>query len=134
MALAPLIREFLNERRFAVLATINSDGTPQQTTMWYELRGDIIVMNTTATRLKSRNLARDTRVSVCIENGYRYVTIVGEAELVNEQAIAQEDIHRLAARYNGEEIAAHLMAEQFSKQERVSIYLPVERVVTYGFE
>jgi PPOX class probable F420-dependent enzyme len=134
MALSPKVKTFLSEKRFAVLATINGDGTPQQTTMWYELRGDTIMMNTTATRAKSRNLARDARISVCVEDGYRYVTIPGTARLVDEQAIAQEDIHRLAIRYNGEETAARQMAEQFSKEERVSIYLPIERVVTYGFE
>jgi predicted pyridoxine 5'-phosphate oxidase superfamily flavin-nucleotide-binding protein len=35
--IADNVRDFLNERRFAVLATINKDGTPQQTVMWYEL-------------------------------------------------------------------------------------------------
>ena len=28
-------RAFLNEQRFAVLATLNADGSAQQTTMWY---------------------------------------------------------------------------------------------------
>jgi PPOX class probable F420-dependent enzyme len=134
MSLSPEVRAFLSEKRFAVLATINGDGAPQQTTMWYELRGDTIVMNTTTTRVKSRNLAGDTRISICVEDGYRYVTIPGTARLVDEPAIAQEDIHRLAIRYNGEETAARQMAEQFSKQERVSIYLPIERVVLYGFD
>ena len=134
MALSPALREYLSEPRFAVLATINSDGMPQQSVMWYELRGDTIVMNTTTTRVKGRNLARDRRISVCFADGYRYVTIAGEAELVAEQATAQEDIHRLAIRYHGEELAASMMAEMFSKQERVSIYLPIERAVVYGFE
>ena len=134
MALLPAVRAFLSEKRFAVLATINGDGTPQQTVMWYELRGDTIVMNTTVTRVKGRNLARDRRISICVEDGYRYVTIAGEAELNAERATAQEDIHRLAIRYNGEETAARQMAEQFSKQDRVSMYLPVERIVADGFE
>ena len=134
MALSSAVREFLSEQRFAVLATINDDGTPQQTVMWYELRGDMLVMNTTTTRVKGRNLARDRRISVCVEDGYRYVAIAGKAELVAERAIAQEDIHRLAIRYNGDETAARQMAEQFSKQERVSIYLPIERAVADGFE
>jgi predicted pyridoxine 5'-phosphate oxidase superfamily flavin-nucleotide-binding protein len=40
------VRTFLEEARFAVLATVNANGSPQQTVMWYELRGDTIVMNT----------------------------------------------------------------------------------------
>lgn len=134
MALSLATRAFLSEKRFAVLATINANGTPQQTVMWYELRGDTIVMNTTASRVKGRNLARDRRISICVADGYRYVTIAGEAKLVDERDTAQEDIHHIAIRYHGEEKAALQMAEMFSKQERVSIYLPVERAVVYGFE
>ncbi len=37
---------FLHEVRFAVLGTINQDGTPQLTTMWYLLEDDTLVMNT----------------------------------------------------------------------------------------
>ena len=39
-SLSDKARAFLEEKRFAVLATINQDGTPQLTTMWYELQGD----------------------------------------------------------------------------------------------
>ena len=60
------VRSLLNERRFAVLATINSDGTPQQTAMWYELRGDAIMMNTRVGRIKEINLrARYRPVVMC---------------------------------------------------------------------
>ncbi|MGI9253224.1 MAG: pyridoxamine 5'-phosphate oxidase family protein, partial [Thermomicrobiales bacterium] len=34
-ALTPAIRAFLDEPRFAVLATVNADGILQQTVMWY---------------------------------------------------------------------------------------------------
>lgn len=134
MSLTSQAREYLTEKRFAVLATINASGVPQQTVMWYELRGDTIVMNTTTSRVKGRNLARDSRISICVPDGYRFVTITGEARLDADRATAQEDIHRLAVRYDGAEQAARQMAEQFSKEERVSIYLPVERAMLYGFE
>ena len=126
--------DFLSEPRFAVLATINSDGTPQQTVMWYELRDDTIVMNTTVSRLKGRNLARDPRISICVEDGYRYVTIAGEARLDDDPDISQQDITKLTVRYHGESDQARQMIEVFSKQDRVSIYLPIERIVTNGFE
>ena len=74
IALSDKAREFLNEKRFAVLATINKDGTPQQTVMWYELQGDEVMMNTAQGRLKDRTLARDPRTSICIEDGQRFVT------------------------------------------------------------
>ena len=122
-------RAFLNEKRFAVLATLNENGTIQQTTMWYLLEGDTIVMNTKAGRVKDRNLRRDPRISICLENGYHYLTISGTVELIEDQATAQHDIHRLAIRYDGEESATRQMAEQFSKEQRVTIHLTPERVI-----
>jgi len=98
-------RAFLDEKRFAVLATINKDGTPQLTVMWYELQGDEIMMNTAHGRLKDRNLERDARIAICVEDGQRFVTLRGTVTLNDEQEIAQADIARLSARYNGPERA-----------------------------
>lgn len=133
MPLDAKARAFLDEQRFAVLATINSDNTPQQTVMWYIVRDDILVMNTTATRVKGRNLRRDARISVCIADGYRFVTIAGEAQLIDDQVTAQADIRALAIRYNGQAEGERQAAEQFSQQQRVSIYLPITHVIAYGF-
>jgi len=132
MSLDDKARAFLSEQHFAVLATINADGTPQQTVMWYTLRDDTIVMNTTATRVKGRNLRRDARISVCVADGYRFVTIAGAAQVVEDQATAQADIRELAIRYHGQEVGERQAAEQFSHQQRVSIYLPITQVIVYG--
>ena len=124
------VRAFLLERRFAVLATINADGMPQQTVVWYELQGDEIMMNTAAGRLKDRNLRRDPRVSLCVEDDYRFVTITGQVRFVEDQATAQADIERLATRYDGAESAREQMA-RFSTQQRVTLRVPIEKVYAY---
>lgn len=125
------VREFLRQPRFAVVATINADGTPQQTVLWYELQGNAIIMNTTAYRQKTYNLERDPRVSICVPDGYRYVTITGRAELIENQEQTQKDIERLAIRYLGEQRGRSSMAE-FSRQPRVTIRVPIEHVHAYG--
>jgi PPOX class probable F420-dependent enzyme len=123
------VRAFLEEQRFAVLATLNKDGTAQLTTMWYELQGDEIMMNTKVGRAKERNLRRDPRISICIEDGYNYITLSGTARLIDDQPTAQADIRRLATRYFGSEKADRRMRDQFSKEQRVTIRMPIERVV-----
>lgn len=130
--LSPEVRAFLAEPRFAVLATINSDGSPQQTVMWYDLEGELLMMNTAEGRVKACNLRRDPRVSVCVEDGYRYVTLAGRASLIEDQERAQADIARLAVRYHGEE-RARSMIEQFRGQRRITILVPIERVSAHGF-
>ncbi len=121
-------RAFLAEPRFGVLATINADGSPQLTTMWYELQGDEIMMNTLAGRLKDRNLRRDARVALCFEEGYQYVTVTGTVQLVEDQATAQADIAHLAHRYHPAERAAQMVETQFARQERVTLRMTIERV------
>src|SRR6266849_7701002 len=130
-ALSEKAREFLQGRRFGALATINRNSTPQLTAMWYLLEDDTIVMNTKAGRTKERNMRRDPRISVCIEDGYSYVTISGTVEMIDDPQVAQRDIYRLAVRYNGEEEAKRQMEEQFSKETRVTLYLKLEHIIEH---
>ena len=128
------MRDFLAEQRFAVLATIREDGCPQQTVMWYELIDDYVLMNTARGRSKDSNIRRDPRASVCIEDGYRYLTLEGEADIVDDQQIAQADIKRLAVRYEGPEAGERMAAKTYTKQERVTIRLQISHVIANGFD
>jgi PPOX class probable F420-dependent enzyme len=128
MLLADNIKAFLKQKRFAVAATINEDGTPQQTVMWYELQGDRIMMNTAAGRIKEKNLKADPRISFCVEDEYHYVTLAGHAELDYDPTRTQADIKALATRYEGAEKAERMMRNTFSKQARVTIYMTIEQV------
>ena len=134
LALDPVARAFLEERRFAVLATINADGAPQQSVMWYLLDGDTVVMNTKRGRVKDRNLIDDNRASICVEDGQRYVAVYGRIEMNDDQTVAQADIKALAARYDGPEEAERVSADVFGKQERVSLRMSIERVDVHGFD
>ncbi len=80
MEISNALRAYLGAPRFAVLATINADGSLQQTVMWYLLDGDTIVMNTTDGRHKTGNLRRDPRASICVADGYRFVTLEGSGD------------------------------------------------------
>src|SRR5947209_17097699 len=132
-SLSPVVRAFLKEPRFAVLATINRDRTPQQSVVWCDLDEDVILMNTRRGRVKDRNLRRDPRCSICVDDGYRYVTIRGSVRLIDDQNMAQADIKRLATRYHGAAKAEQQVRDQFSREERVTIHLSIDRVEEYGF-
>ena len=131
--LSAAVRSFLEEPRFCTLATINHDGTPQQSVIWYQLQGDEIMMNTARGRLKDRNLVRDPRASICLEDGYRYLAIRGTVSLNADQTVAQEDIRHLSQRYHGPEKAEEQVRTQFSREERVTIRLSIDRVDAAGF-
>ncbi len=56
----------LDGPNYAVLATVNSDGSPQTSAMWVGRDGDELLMSTVEGRVKHRNMVRDPRVSVTV--------------------------------------------------------------------
>jgi len=52
--LTPDAHAFLGEARYAPLATLHKDGSPQQATIWYTSEGTIILMNTCAGCFRNR--------------------------------------------------------------------------------
>lgn len=127
-------REFLEEKRFAVVGTRNPDGSPHLAVMWYLLDGDDIVVNSAQGRIKDRNLASDPRMSVLVEEGYRWIRADGRAAIQHDQTITHADIRRLAARYYEDERKVEEgMKNNFSKQHRITYRLPVRRVTSEGF-
>ncbi len=130
-------RTFLQDKRFAVLATVNPDGSPHLTVMWYLLDGDDIVFNTAAGRRKAVNLERDQRVSLTVYDDaspYRYLRMEGRVRIVHDPDVSQADIRRLALRYyDGDEAKTErAMRENFSTQQRISYRLRARRVYAPG--
>ncbi len=131
--LTPAMRAFLGERRFGVLATVGVTGAPRQTVMWFLLEGDEIMFNTAAGRRKPEHLAREPRVSLLVEDGYRYVCVSGSVRTITDRETTQGDIQRLATRYEGSESAERQMRDSFSKQKRISYRFRIERASEHGF-
>jgi PPOX class probable F420-dependent enzyme len=120
-------RAFLAEPRFGALATVDPDGRPHMTVMWYLLDGDEIMFNTARERRKPSNLERDPRVSLLVFDKYRFVRVSGRARESATGPEALREIHALAVRYDGEASAARAM-ERFRAQERVSYRFTIRAV------
>ena len=134
MKLSDVVRTFLDAPRVAVLGTLNPDGSPQLSVIWYERRGDEVVVNTTAPRVKARNMTRDPRVSLLVGESAQYVRLDGEARVAATGADALREIRALAVRYNGEEAAERQTRDVWSKQERVTYAIRVDRAYTYELD
>ncbi len=63
--------------RFATVATINPDGSPHQAVAWFRFVDDAIVVNSREGRVWPANLRRDPRISLTIEDGYRWISVRG---------------------------------------------------------
>jgi PPOX class probable F420-dependent enzyme len=131
MKLPEPVRAFLDAPRFAVLATVREDGSPHLTVVWYERRGDEVVVNTTVPRSKARNIDRDPRVSLLVGEMERYVRLEGEARAVATGPAALADIRGMAVRFDGEAAAERQARTVWSTQERVTYAIAVARLYRY---
>jgi PPOX class probable F420-dependent enzyme len=98
-------KKYLDDKSFANIATINKDGTPQVSPVWIERDGDQVIINSEKKRLKVKNVTRDPRVSISIQNPanpYEYVEIRGDVVEVTEKG-GSEGIDRLAKKYLGQD-------------------------------
>jgi PPOX class probable F420-dependent enzyme len=127
---------FADGLRFASLATVNADGSPHQTVIWYILEGDTVVLNGAAGRVWIENLQRDPRLSLSVEDGYRWMSVRGTVERVDRGAIGQADAAISARHYHAAEpeVAEQLIHGQFELQERVSFRLSLAASKLYYHE
>ena len=132
MTLPATIRAFLEPPRFASVATMDPDGSPRQSVVWYLLDGDTLVINSKAGRRWPANLVRDPRVALSIidpEDGYSWVGLVGRVEqIVDDPEPALADIAAMARRYHPPEKAERLIERTFKPQRRISFRIGIHDV------
>jgi PPOX class probable F420-dependent enzyme len=121
-------RRFLEAPRFAVVATVNPDGSPLQAVVWFRLEGDAIVFNSRVGRRWPSNLARDRRVSVTVSDGYNYVDRRGEVDIDNDPDVGQAVIADLSRRYRLSKEKAEADIAGFATQRRVTFRLRPSRI------
>lgn len=112
-------RDFLTSQpRTGKLATTRKSGAPHVTPVWFDVDGDEIVFTTHDTSIKARNIARDARVCLCVDDDtppYAYVIVEGTA--VNSP-IDQEQLLRWATRLGGRYMGVD-RAEEYGKRNGV---------------
>ncbi|HWS31391.1 MAG TPA: PPOX class F420-dependent oxidoreductase, partial [Actinoplanes sp.] len=121
------VAELIDRPEFAVLSTVQPDGSAQLSVMWVGRDGDELVMATKAGRRKVRNIERDPRVTVLLYDRARparYAEIRGTARVTGEDAHALVD--GLARRYTG---AVHERGGEQEEAARVVLRITPERVL-----
>ena len=98
----PPVQELLEQPNYAVVSTLNRDGSIHNTVVWISAEGDQVAVNSAIGRLWPTNLQRDPRVTVVVQedgNPYNFVEIRGTATASTEDA--DEHIDALAKKYEG---------------------------------
>ncbi|GGX68735.1 PPOX class F420-dependent oxidoreductase [Streptomyces fructofermentans] len=100
-------RAFVSQgTRTGKLSTVRADGSPHVAPIWFLLDGDDLVFNTGKDTVKGRNLARDGRVALCVDDDrppFAFVVLQGHAQLSEDIDEVRLWAGRIGARYMGEE-------------------------------
>jgi PPOX class probable F420-dependent enzyme len=95
------VKDIFKKRAFAHLATVMPDGSPQVTPVWVDYDGTHVRINSAKGRMKDKNMRRDKRVALSVQdpdNPYRYVEVRGKVDDITESG-ADADIDALAKKY-----------------------------------
>ena len=86
--------DLFQKKAFAQLATLMPDGSPHVSPVWCDYDGEHVIINSAKGRVKDRNMRRDPRVGLDIQdpdNPYRHLSIRGRVVSVDEKG-ADENI------------------------------------------
>ena len=98
-------KDLFNKVAFAHLATLMPDGGPQVTPVWFDLDGSHIRVNSAKGRVKDKNMRRNKKVALSIQdpdNAYRYLAVRGNVDEITEEG-ADAHIDSLAKKYLGKD-------------------------------
>ena len=98
-------KDLFNKVAFANLGTLMPDGSPQVTPVWCNFDGTNIWINSAKGRVKDKNMRRNKKVALSIQdpdNAYRHLSLQGEVVEITEQG-ADDHIDTLAKKYLGKD-------------------------------
>ncbi|EHN09069.1 hypothetical protein PAI11_41340 [Patulibacter medicamentivorans] len=103
--------------RTGILATVRADGRPHAVPIWFVVDGDDLVFNTGAETVKGRNLRRDGRAVITVDDDappFSYVAVEGRVEISEEL----DEVRRWATAIGGRYMGAE-RAEEFGTRNGV---------------
>ncbi|HTD57710.1 MAG TPA: PPOX class F420-dependent oxidoreductase [Solirubrobacteraceae bacterium] len=122
--------ELLKAKNFCVVSTLRADGSVHAAPTWVDVQDGRPTLNTAEGRAWPRNLERDPRVTLTVqnmENPYEYVAIRGRvAERTTDGADAHIDA--LAMKYMGQESYPFRQPGE----QRLIVRIDPEHVRVYG--
>jgi len=118
--------------RNAVLATVAADGSPQVTPVWYHWDGTVMRISTTTGARKVRNVRRNERVAVCVDDPLSgtYVTLFGVAELIEgDRDLVRQETWPILLRYMHQDEAVARWARIDAEGDRVVLVVTPKKVI-----
>lgn len=101
------LKTIAEKKAFASLSTLMKDGSPQVTPVWvdFDEAEGLVLFNTSKNHTKERNIRRDPRVAMSVqdpENPYSVIGFRGKVVEITEEG-ALDHINKMAQKYLGQE-------------------------------
>jgi PPOX class probable F420-dependent enzyme len=137
------IKKFLMNGTFTgKLATVKKDGSSHIVPVWFVLDnshknrnksvGNDIIFTTSGTSIKARNIRRDNRVTICVDDQkppFSFVTVYGTAKIHHsKQSQLFKFATKIAQRYMGKE-SAKLYGRRNSTEGEVLVRVKPVRII-----
>jgi PPOX class probable F420-dependent enzyme len=129
IALPQTVKRILEDKAYGHVITFGASGKPQVTMVWVDVDGDDVVFNTAEGRLKPKNLKRDPRVIVSVQDRndpQSYMVFHGNATV--SEAGADAHIDKLAKRFLG----ADKYPFRQPGEKRLMVRVKPDRIGGYG--
>ncbi|MDT7621124.1 MAG: hypothetical protein QOF99_2025 [Pseudonocardiales bacterium] len=128
-------KAFITEgTRTGKLSTVRADGSPHIAPMWFLLDGGDLVFTTEKVTVKSRNLLRDERAALCVDDErppYSFVVLRGRVEISEEPSLLLRWATSIAARYMGGDRAREFGGRN-SVPGMLLVRMRIEHVTAYA--
>jgi len=131
---------FLQKQISLQIGTINKDGSPHLTTMWYLYDGTRFIFHTYTKSQKIINLKRDPRITLLTEKGSQYsdlqgIIVYGNAEIINGKDSLEEVIKHMEAvgeKYiKGEDGAQYLEGMKLQAPKRSVVIVKPSKFISW---
>jgi len=127
--LPPAVKKILQDKAYGHVITWSPKGTPQVTMVWMDVEGDEVIFNTAEGRLKPRNLRRDPRVIISVQDrNDPQSSMVFHGKATVTEAGADDHIDKLAKRFLG----ADKYPFRRPGEKRLIVRTKVDRIGGYG--
>jgi len=129
--------DLIHKSKNLQVVTLNKDGSPQLTTLWFAVVDGAIIFETFTKSQKIVNLKRDPRIAVLVEDGLTYdtlrgVSINGRAELVDEPERVERFAEAIVAK-NNPEVPENMRAQaaKVMARKRTVVIVRPERIASW---
>jgi general stress protein 26 len=127
------VRSFLEKAPIARISSLNADGTIHSAPVWFIYRDDTLIIWTTEASRKVKNIKRNRRVTVLVDDEKTAIGVLvyGEAEL--DYNVGLEETISVSEKYMSSR-QAEIYAKEFLEIARggaVKIIIRPRRVVTF---